>query len=167
MQLARVSAWIVAAALAFVTHDAWTKNAIVAPALGVSAIEARLFHNKTGTFSDNILGPNAQGLQNVFAGEKSSVSTLVVVKVSFTEPKRVVGDAKVRLVARKQRFRQSGSRLLLDQVAELGAPSKEGVSYVGFWLHGTDCGAVNIKVVVTAGKRSVNAIETIAFQCNE
>jgi hypothetical protein len=167
MRLTRISLWIATAASAFTIFNVCAKNFEAPPPVIVLGIEARLFHNKTGTFSDNVLGTAAQGLQNVFAGEKSSVSTLIVVKLSLAEPKRAVNDAKVRLIARKQRFRQTGSTLLLDQVAELGAPNKEGVSYVGFWLQGTDCGSVNLKVIVTADKRSMSTTDSIAFQCGE
>jgi hypothetical protein len=150
MRLTRISLWIATAASAFTIFNVCAKNFEAPPPVIVLGIDAA-----------------AQGLQNVFAGEKSSVSTLIVVKLSLAEPKRAVNDAKVRLIARKQRFRQTGSTLLLDQVAELGAPNKEGVSYVGFWLQGTDCGSVNLKVIVTADKRSMSTTDSIAFQCGE
>jgi hypothetical protein len=114
MRLTRISLWIATAASAFTVRNVCAKSFEAPPPVIVSGIEARLFHNKTGTFSDNIPGAAARGLQNVFAGEKPSVSTLIVVKLSFAEPKRAVNDAKVRLIARKQRFRQTGSALLLD-----------------------------------------------------
>jgi hypothetical protein len=139
-------------------------NAATSPDLAVTGIQAHLLLTKTGQLSPDVLG-TAAALNNVVAGENASTSTLVKVKLSLADPKRLPQQATVRLVATERGKR--GARVVLDQSSRVGPFSAEGVSYVGFWLANTGCASISLRATVTAAKQSSALSSVIPFTCNE
>ncbi len=143
-------------------------NAVIAPDLTVTAIQAHLLLTKTGQLSPDVLGPSAPSLGNVIAGDNASTSTLVKVKVSLADPKRLPQQATLRLVATEQGKR--GARVVLDQSSRVGPFSADGVSYVGFWLPNTGCTSISLRASVAAAKQAAQSAAltaVIPFACNE
>lgn len=138
------------------------------PDLAISAIQAHLLFTKTGQLSPDVLTASAAPLSNVIAGENASTSTLVKVRLTLADAKRLPQQATVRLVATERGKR--GARVVLDQSSRVGPFSADGVSYVGFWLANTGCASISLRASVTAARQSAQsaAMTTmIPFSCNE
>ena len=142
------------------------------PDLTISAIQAHLLSTKTGQLSPDVLAtttaPNVS-LNNIIAGDNASISTLVKIRLSLADVKRLPQQAIVRLVATERGKR--GSRVVLDQSSRVGPFSGDGMSYVGFWLASTGCATISLKATlnatVSSAKQSSTMSSVIPFSCNE
>jgi hypothetical protein len=138
------------------------------PDVSVTAIQAHLFLSGTGQLSADVLGDSSPSLVNVVAGDDASISTLVTLKLTLANPKRTPARAQVSLVATEQTKR--GPRAMLNQTSRVGPFSKDGVSYVGFWLPNTGCASIALRATVTYAQQNVRSpalTSVIPFSCNE
>lgn len=138
-------------------------------------IEAKLFGSKTGTFSKDVLGPDAPPLGNVIIGEDASTSTFVTVRVETKTPLSM--EATVSLVAdelppsvavQEPQDPAAPLRKLLDKNISVPSTAATGSFYVGFWLEDTGCTPIRL----TAGLKSPGAADVttsadLNFACYE
>ena len=138
-------------------------GASAGPTARIAGFKAFLFNSHTGTLSRDMLIDTSQ-LGNVVAGDLASVSTFVVVTVSFGANAAVPERARVRLVARTEGRR---ARLLLDRSSRVGPVARDGTTNVGFWLDDTGCETIHFRAVLVGGGAPVSATETLPFNCYE
>ena len=157
--------WLAVFAFGLAGHAARAEEP--APAL---SIEARLFINSTGQFSEDVLGPNGRALGNIIIGDVPSSATLVIVRVP--EWQRWAGPTRVRLVAteRPLRQRRPGRGVILDRTLPLpysgGAPGQ--AAFVGFWLDRTGCAPIALRATFAAGGTTRATKEALVdFRCYE
>lgn len=138
----------------------------------IESIEARLFNSRTGEFSADVLKENTP-LGNVIAGEYSSVSTFIKVKLKF--PSAIHDpNTKIRLVAKENNSMhfsvdgpKQGTATILDRSTGIGALNSDGSVYVGFWLDNTGCKAIELTFSATFNKNESIKIITLPFACYE
>ncbi len=132
------------------------------------ALQARLFHSRSGSFSTDVLQPAGPPLVNIVAAADPSTASLVT--VVLTLPARAVlrSDARVRLVAREQ-LANGSMRMLVDRTLGVGAVARGGVAHYGFWLQGTGCRPVQLKATLTTpGQAAAPFVTaTLPFACGE
>lgn len=142
----------------------------VKPAL---KIEARLFHSRTGFFSEDVLAPDAPGLGNVIIGENASSSAIVIVRINTTPA--LPTNTKLRLVAKETSTNKTTAnarvklRKLLDSTVTVPSTAADNTPvYIGFWLSDVGCMQVALKAnLTTAGAVSATASATLDFLCYE
>lgn len=131
----------------------------------VSAIQARLFHDKTGQLSDDMLGPQYRGGWNTIAGPNSANATVVIVEVSGVRPDAARSKYAVKLVAR-----ETGRtvKLLLTRTVPVPRSNDQGKAYVPFLIYQSGCSAVQLTATLTTGQKSGKRFErTLPFACGE
>lgn len=140
----------------------------------ITEIQAKAFESRTGTFSENLIGPGARELGNMPMGKNASVSTFIIVKVEFGKDSPVPAGAKVRLVATKSgsapfslNKKDQRKRVILDSSSLLGPADTDGTTYVGFWLKRTDCRTVVLSASLTGVTGTSTKVETLPFTCYE
>jgi hypothetical protein len=131
----------------------------------VSGIQARLFHNKSGQLSDDMLGPQYRGGWNTIAGPDASNATVVIVEVSGIRPEAAGSKYSVKLVARE---RGRSARLLLTSTVRVPPSNEQGKTYVPFLIHQTGCSAVQLTATLISGQKPGKPAErTLPFACGE
>lgn len=140
----------------------------------ISEIQAKAFNSKTGTFSEDLLAAGAPELGNMPSGEMASVSTFVIVKVEFGKGSPIPQNAKIRLVATEnnslpfaEKKAKQGKRIILDTSNKLGPVDQNGATYVGFWLHTTDCRTIALSATLTGLAKTSTMSEILPFTCYE
>jgi hypothetical protein len=134
----------------------------------ISAVQAKLFYDQSGTFSPDVL--KGFRLWNAIIGEgdarEPSSATLVLVEVSGKpgayEPSRKVEITAVRK-GTGRRSRPSSVR----KVVETGILSSKGRWVAPLWLDGTGCDPVTIRARLLGQGASASVTRTIEFQCGE
>lgn len=132
------------------------------PKLRVSAIQARLFYENTGTLSENVLTERGFDLWNT--PFDSSYSTFVVVEVEGV-PKYLETPRRIELTARYVPFDRERGSLHLRQVETIRNGSESGKAYAGFWIRDTGCNPVHLTARIVGRKQRLR--ETIKFGCGE
>ncbi len=137
----------------------------------ITDIQARLFNSKTGDFSDNVLAKEAPELGNVPSGELASVSTFIVVKISFGAKGSIPANAQVRLTAAESAVQpfgaKSGKKILLNEASKLGPADADGNTFVGFWLNRTGCQSITLTASLIGAGKAVAAEKILPFACYE
>jgi hypothetical protein len=127
----------------------------------VAAIQAKLFYNSTGTFSENALNGGVDLWNSPF---DSSYSTLVLVELDGL-PEYLDPLIRVELVARYVPFDRVRGGVRVRQVEVIRNGSEDGKAYAAFWLKRTGCNPVHLAARIVGQRRRVE--ETIEFGCGE
>lgn len=134
-------------------------------------IQARLFNSKTGAFSENVLAKGAPELGNVPSGDLASVSTFILVKISFDPKGSIPVNAEVQLTATESATQPFGAKsskqILLNAASKLGPADADGNTFVGFWLNRTGCKSITLKASLTGAGKTSSVTEVIPFACYE
>ena len=131
----------------------------------IVAIRAQLFHDATGTFSQDILSQKDLALWNTIIGEGSagaaSTSTFVTVEISGRN--LAVGATKVEITATGNKSRLIQKRLIAVDIYD------ERTKFVApFWLYDTGCEPIKITArLIGAGAPRTAVTKTIPFACGE
>jgi hypothetical protein len=127
----------------------------------IAAIQAKLFYDSTGTFSEDALTGRVDLWNSPF---DSSYSTLVLVELEglpgYLEP-----EVRVQLVARYVPFDREKGAVRVRQVEVIRNGSEDGKAYAAFWLKRTGCHPVRLAARIVGQRRRVE--ETIPFGCGE
>ena len=127
----------------------------------VAAMQAKLFYNSTGTFSENALTGGVDLWNSPF---DSSYSTLVLVELDGL-PEYLDPEVRVELVARYIPFDRVKGAVRVRQVEVIRNGSEDGKAYAAFWLKRTGCNPVHLAARIVGQRRRVE--ETIQFGCGE
>jgi hypothetical protein len=134
------------------------------PAFRITAIQAKLFFDHRGTFSEDVLSGENKFLWNVAISGGSmgslSTSTLVLVEVSG-KPGDYGPGRKIEFIARGPRS------LLLRKITEVGILGDEGKFYAGFWLYDTGCDPIRLSARIVGQSPALTMKKTIDFHCGE
>lgn len=132
-----------------------------ADAVRLSAIEARLFYESTGKFSENVLTERGFDLWNT--PFDSSYATFVTVELDGV-PAYLARWRRVELTAR---YVPLGRRraVVMRQSEWVRNGSEGGKAYAGFWLRNTGCEPVYLTARLGGSRRTMRA--TIQFGCGE
>jgi hypothetical protein len=135
-------------------------RAEAAPAYTIRGLKAFLYHEQTGTLSEDILTP-ARSFFNVIIGSDPSHSTMVVVELA--------GEAGSLEPFRKVALTVTGKkgRVVLKQSVPLGIFNAEGKYFVAFWIYETGCEALSLSARVTGQSPAAKTDATIDFLCGE
>ncbi len=131
----------------------------------IVAIRAQLFHEATGTFSQDILSQKDLALWNTIIGEGSagaaSTSTFVTVEISGRN--LAVGATKVEITATGNKSRLIQKRLIAVDIYD------ERTKFVApFWLYDTGCEPIKITArLIGTGAPRTAVTKTIPFACGE
>jgi hypothetical protein len=136
---------------------------------GIGHVEARMFLNKSATWSDNVLDAKADALRNTIAGPAASNTVLVVVEITgapggtyngFFGPK---SKYAVHLTAR-----ETGRNVkLLDQSQVIPVLDDQGKAYVAFLLHPQGCKPVQLIARITGQGAGKPVEKSLDFSCGE
>jgi hypothetical protein len=129
----------------------------------VSAIQARIFYNGTGTFSENAIDGNVDLWNSNF---DNSYSTMVLVKLDGLPPYAPDKSVRVELTARYIPFYRERGSITVRQVDLIRNGTEDGISYAAFWLKNTGCNWVYLKARIV-GRKQPYLKETIRFGCGE
>jgi hypothetical protein len=142
----------------------WLAATVDCPAqkLRISAIQARLFYENTGTFSENVLTEKGFDLWNT--PFDWTYSTFVVVEIEGV-PEYLKTHRRIELTARYIPFDSAKRQITLRQAEKIRNGSESGKSYAGFWIKNTGCEPVYLTARVV-GQKS-RAKEMINFRCGE
>lgn len=137
----------------------------------ITEIQARLFNSRTGDFSDNVFAKGAPELGNVPSGNLASVSTFIIVKISFGAKGSIPPNAKVQLTATESADQPFGAKsrkqLLLNETSKLGPADTDGNTFVGFWLNRTGCKSITLVASLTGAGKASSAKKILPFACYE
>jgi hypothetical protein len=131
----------------------------------VGKIEAFLFYNAKGTWSENVLAKRDKQLWNTMIGEgwarAPSTVTLVKVRVDGHEEAAPNNEVKIQI----QELGKNPKVLVDEKVhARLG---KMGIDYFPYLLKDTGCAPIEISAQLVAYADSKPVKETIPFECGE
>ncbi|HEX8249191.1 MAG TPA: hypothetical protein VF599_13525 [Pyrinomonadaceae bacterium] len=127
----------------------------------ISRIQARIFYNNTGAFSEDAIGGNVDLWNTPF---DSSYSTLVIVELDGV-PEYLKSDIRVEFAARYIPFDRVKGVQVVRQVETIRNGSENGKIYVAFWLKKTGCNPVRLAARIVGRKQRFR--ETINFGCGE
>jgi hypothetical protein len=138
------------------------------PKPSLASIQVRLFQNKTGTLSENILGETAKDLRNSISGPESTNAALVVVEV--TGPPRAVFNGSfgkkslfhVRVVAKEKK-----ANSLLNQSQTIPALGENGKVYLSFWMMPNGCKPVHLVASIPEVSPASTLSAELNFSCGE
>lgn len=128
----------------------------------ISRVQARIFYNNTGAFSEDAIGGNVDLWNSPF---DASYSTLVIVELEGL-PGYLKNNIRVELAARYVPFYREKGGIIVRQIELIRNGSENGKSYAAFWLKNTGCNPVHLSArIVGRGQKRVR--ETISFGCGE
>ncbi|MGH9943660.1 MAG: hypothetical protein ACRD9R_15040 [Pyrinomonadaceae bacterium] len=130
--------------------------------LRISAIQAKLFYENTGTFSENVLTEKGFDLWNT--PFDWTYSTFVIVEIEGV-PEYLETPRRIELTARYRSFDDVKRRLTVRHIEKIRNGSESGKSYAGFWLRNTGCEPVYLTARLVGHKRRFRT--TINFGCGE
>lgn len=137
----------------------------------ITEIQARLFNSRTGDFSGNILAKGAPELGNVSSGDLASVSTFIIVKISFGSKRSIPPNTRVQLIATESANQPFGAKsrkqLLLNMTNRLGPADNDGNTFVGFWLTPTGCRSITLTASLIGAGKASSAKTILPFACYE
>lgn len=127
----------------------------------ISRIQAKIFYNNTGTFSEDAISGNVDLWNSPF---DSSYSTFVIVGLEGV-PDYLKSDIRVELAARYLPFDRVKGVRIVRQVETIRNGSENSKAYVAFWLKKTGCNPVRLTARIVGRKQRFR--ETINFGCGE
>jgi hypothetical protein len=162
---ARLATWLLI--VAAVGSRAAPLTAQGAPSFSIGGIQAKLFFQQTGTFSEDLLAKTDIGLFNTPLGEgwakSPSNSTLVVVQVNGRPNSYQRGAVVELLVAEGQGAR---AVVLKKSVRLLDSGPTRSLN-VAFWLYNTGCMPLTLRARITGLSASpAEMTKRIPFQCS-
>jgi hypothetical protein len=141
----------------------------------ITSIEAFLYYNQNGKFSENLIDNDTFSLWNTIIGEGSvngpATNTMVVVKISghpgAYNPNRTINFAAT-----------TGGKTLIKMRLPIGIISggtgiaKEvkappGFFYQAFWLYDTGCRRIEVKAWIEGQDEPSEVTKIINFECGE
>jgi hypothetical protein len=128
----------------------------------ISAIQAKIYYNNTGTFSEDAIGGKVDLWNSPF---DSSYSTLVLVEINNL-PDYLPKDLRVELSARYIPFDSEKKNIFVRQFETIRNGTENGQAYAAFWLKKTGCHPVYLTARIV-GRREQSVKETIKFGCGE
>ena len=140
--------------------------------VSITDIEARLFCENTGLFSNDMIGDEpAWSLWNTMIGEGwaagcRSTSTFVTVLVQGPNSE-YAGDVEVVFRAEYTTLGQAGTDTVVTERGGLGILNSDGLQRKGFWLHRTGCSDVLLTATLSGSAKPSTRRETILFRCGE
>jgi hypothetical protein len=135
--------------------------AVAAEAPRIAAIHAQLYHESSGTFSGDMLAPDAPGMWNTIIGENASNHTLVTVEVQGRDVP--VGAVNVTITARGYKRKIVGQRII-----DVSLYDKKTKFFAPLWLYDTGCDEIEISARLTGkGVASATVKKVIPFKCGE
>lgn len=129
----------------------------------ISAIQAKLFYDTTGTFSENVLTEKGADLWN--SPFDATYQTFVIVEIAGVPEFLSRKNINVELTARYIPFDRTRTSLTVRQVETIRNGSENGKAYAGFLLKRTGCNPVYLTARIT-GRRQIFK-EIINFGCGE
>jgi hypothetical protein len=126
----------------------------------ISALQAMLFYEHTGTLSPDVLAEPKMVLRNRRTAQGRSTTMLVVVEITG-EPGAFDPRRKVVLTA------TDAHTLNFTKTSEVGILSEEGKFFVGFWLYNTGCYPMTLTARLTRQSRAAFVQRVINFQCGD
>lgn len=131
--------------------------------LRISAIQAKLFYENTGTFSENVLTEKGFDLWNT--NFDSTYSTFVIVELEGLPPEPPRRPHQIELTTRYIPFDNVKRSITLRQIEKIRNGSENGKAYAGFWIKNTGCEPVYLTARIIG--RSQRFKEMINFRCGE
>lgn len=138
---------------------AMAPQAAVPTAIGIKAL---LFNGETGGFSEDVIADQS-GLGQVPIGDYRSTSMLVVVRISYGRSP-TFPSASVRLLANVVGRRP---RVFVDRTVPLRAMSEDNTGHVAFWLDGTGCEPLKLRVTLVGAGAVPAKYADLPFICYE
>jgi hypothetical protein len=145
--------------------------------LRIVGIQAKLFFEGAGTFSDDVLANSHYALWNTPIGEGSAAapshSTLVLVEVeggaaeTTEHGRRISFTASYKYGFVNARGTVENRSVQVKQTATIGFLGKDGKSYIGFWLYDTGCTPVDLTAQIVGQTLAPVVKRTIGFKCGE
>jgi hypothetical protein len=145
--------------------------------LRIAGIQAKLFFEGTGAFSEDVLADPHYVLWNTSVGEGSagapSHSTLVLVEIAggaagtSEHGRRISFTANYKYGFVNPRGTVERRSVQVKQTAAIGYFGKDGKSYVGFWLYDTGCTPVDLTAQIVGQTPAPVVNKTIGFKCGE
>lgn len=129
----------------------------------ISAIQAKLFYNNTGTLSENVLTGRVDLWNSPF---DATYSTLVMVELDGL-PEYLNPTIRIELTARYVPFDREKGSIVVRQTETIHNGSETGKAYAGFWLKRTGCNPVYLTARIVGRRRQPRVSETIQFGCGE
>jgi hypothetical protein len=138
----------------------------------ISAIQAKLFYENTGAFSENVLTEKGFDLWNT--PFDSTYSIFVIVELENVPKEPPDKPWQLELTARyipvdaafiTSRKAPPPRQIIVRQTEKIRNGSESGKSYAGFWIKNTGCEPVYLAARLAGQKR--RARETIKFGCGE
>jgi hypothetical protein len=140
----------------------------------IDAIEARIFNNKTGAMSEDVLAGDGSAFGNAPIGDLKASAALIVVRVHFDGTEAGDKPLKLRLVATESRampFAATRTKLaakrILDSTSIVGSPGIKRDVHVGFWLPDVGCRTVMLKATILGAEVVTSRDEVLPFTCYE
>ncbi len=133
-----------------------------AQTLKIRSIQARLFYENTGTFSENVLTDKGFDLWNTPFDQTYSV--LIAVEIEGV-PRYLEKPRQIELTAKYIPFDTSSRSITLKQADKIRNGSETGLAYAGFWIKNVGCEPVFLTARIAGQKRFVK--NKINFGCGE
>ncbi len=133
-----------------------------AQAIKISSIQARLFYENTGAFSENVLTDKGFDLWNT--PFDWAFSTFVTVEVDGV-PKYLEKPRLIELTAKYIPFDTGNRSITLKQTEKIRNGSETGKAYTGFWIKNVGCEPVFLTARISGQKRVIR--NKINFGCGE
>lgn len=131
----------------------------------ISAIQAKLFYNNTGTLSENVLTEKGADLWN--SPFDATYSTLVLVELDGL-PEYLESNIRIELTARYIPFEREKGSIIVRQFETIRNGSETGRAYAGFWLKRTGCNPVYLTARIVGRRQQQRRVkEKINFGCGE
>jgi hypothetical protein len=141
-----------------------------APDVRVRGLQARLFCDRTGTLTDDIIGDPPRVLWNTIigAGEAGCASTSTLVLAVIEGPKgEYLRGVRVALSARYVAEGRHGRTVTVTDTVDLGIPGPDGLLYAPLWLSRTGCSHVRLRATVLGAAHRSVVEKTVPFDCGE
>lgn len=128
----------------------------------IGSIQARLFYENTGTFSENVLTNKGFDLWNT--PFDWVYSTFVTVEIDGV-PKYLKTNRQIELTAKYIPFDGGQRSITFRQTEMIRNGSETGKAYAGFWIKNVGCEPVFLTARMAGRKRAVKT--KINFGCGE
>lgn len=129
----------------------------------IASVNAYLFYNHSGSFSENVIDNPDFVFWNAIIGEGSAKepSDAVLVDVEIEGSAGSYESRNIQLEV------SEAGQVVLKKSLDIGILSDEGRYHAGFWLYETGCAPVKLTVKILGQEEEVKIIKEIPFACGE